>query len=224
MELLAVNRDRIVDISGQRFGRLTVIEPVGARRYHRGMAVYFRCRCDCGNEIFAQRSNLRKHTRSCGCLNPSRGTVGKSGTSHPLYGVWRKMIERCMSPTCADYKNYGGRGIVICDRWLSGDGSGGGLDCFAIDLGAKPYKGASLERRDNDEGYNPSNCFWADRKTQGRNKRNNRLVCFSGETMPLSAWCERLGLPYFTISRRLRHGWADDRALTEPIHNRGQRQ
>lgn len=222
MDLSPVDRSKITDISGERFGLLTVIEPAGSVRYRRGMAVYFRCRCECGNEVLAQRSNLRRGTRSCGCESQSRATVGRAGIGHPLYGVWRKMVERCLSPTCRDYKNYGGRGIVICPRWLQGSGDEGGLDCFASDMGPKPDRQASLERRDNQKGYGPDNCFWADRTTQARNKRSNRLVTYRGETMPLSAWCERLGLSYFTISRRLRSGWADERALTEPTHNRGQ--
>lgn len=222
MDLSPVDVAKIADISGQRFGMLTVVEPAGAKRYRRGMAVYFRCRCDCGKEVLAQRSNLRRFTKSCGCQTKSRGTVGKAGTLHPLYPTWKRMIERCMSPTCADYKNYGGLGISICDRWLAGEGEDGGLDCFIADMGLRPSAGSSLERLRNSEGYSPENCVWADKTTQGRNKRNNRLVTFQGETMPLSAWCERLSLPYFTTSRRLRNGWPAERALTEAIHDRGQ--
>lgn len=222
MDLSPVDRSKIVDISGQRFGMLTVVEPVGARRYIRGMAVYFRCRCDCGGELLAQRSNLRKGTSSCGCESQSRATVGQAGVGHPLHGVWRKMVERCLSPSSPDYKNYGARGIAVCERWRMGEGDLGGLDCFAMDMGPRGFAGASIERRDNDAGYEPSNCYWADRTTQGRNKRNNRLVTMGGETLPVSAWAERLGLPYFTIMRRLNLGWSDERALTEPLHDRGQ--
>jgi hypothetical protein len=222
MLLSPIDRSKINDISGQRFGLLTVVEPAGARHYRRGMAVYFRCRCDCGGEVLAQRSNLRRYTKSCGCESTSRATVGRAGVGHPLYGVWKKMVKRCLSTTCPDFKNYGGRGIRICDRWLTGEGDGGGLDCFAADMGPRPYAEASLERRENSKGYEPNNCTWATRTEQGRNKRNNHLVTLRGETMPLSAWCERLKLPYFTIARRLRLGWPDDRALTEQIHNRGQ--
>lgn len=222
MELLPVNPNKIVDISGQRFGLLTVVEPAGVRRYKTGMAVYFRCRCDCGNETLAQRSNLRRATVSCGCTNLSRGTVGKAGTKHVLYVVWRKMLERCYSESSPDYENYGGRGIAVCERWRTGSGDDGGLDCFIADMGERPSGGFSLERRDNNKGYEPDNCRWANRSEQGRNKRNNVLLTFDGRTQPLSTWCEELSLPYFTTRRRLGLGWSVERAFTEPTHDRGQ--
>lgn len=220
MILSPVDPEKIADISGQRFGRLLVVEPAGAARYRTGMAVYFRCRCDCGAEILAQRSNLRRATRSCGCDRETISRRGSTPLTHPLYKTWAWMIERCHSPASPSYKDYGARGLTVCDRWRKGDDAAGGLDYFLADMGPRPSKNHSIERRDNGVGYTPSNCFWATRTAQGRNKRNNVLISHNGQTMPVSAWSEQTGIPYFTLMRRVRLGWTAERAVTEPIRGR----
>ena len=194
---------RKLDLTGQRFGSLTVIEEVG-RNDHR--AVTWRCACDCGKERVVRGSDLARGTvSSCGCMNPQR-THGQYGT--PLWDRWKSMLERTTNPDASGYANYGGRGVAVCERWQT-------FEHFATDmrLGFSPE--LTLERVDVNGGYEPGNCRWATRTEQARNKRNNHVVTFRGLTMPVVAWAELLGLKASTVRCRLnRYGWSADRALT----------
>lgn len=127
----------------------------------------------------------------------------------PTYNVWVGMKNRCFNKNNPAYSRYGGRGISVCERWLF-------FLNFLADMGEKPDD-LSLERTDNDKGYSPENCVWANRTTQGRNKRNNHLLEYNGESMPVSAWAERYGLKNFTLLARLRKGWTTEAALTLPL-------
>lgn len=132
---------------------------------------------------------------------------GKAGT--PVYNLWMSMRARCLNPNSAAYANYGGRGITLCDAWRR-------FENFYADMGDPP-NGATLERIDNGHGYSPDNCRWADRVTQGRNKRNNVLLTIDGETHPLAVWAERAGLKYGTVHQRLRKGWSPEDAVKTPL-------
>lgn len=125
------------------------------------------------------------------------------------YNVWRKMISRCSNPKDKDFPYYGGRGIGVSDMWY---------ECFhnfITDMGNRP-KGTMLERKDNDLGYSKENCIWATRKQQMNNKRSNRLLHFSGLTLTMAQWSERLGFRKGTILFRLKRGWTIERTLTTP--------
>lgn len=123
------------------------------------------------------------------------------------------MLARCLNPNEQAFPNYGGRGIVVCERWLT-------FENFYDDMGDPP-PGTSLDRVDNNRGYGPDNCRWATPKQQGRNKRNNRLVTRHGETMPMAAWIEHLGLNATTVYERQRRGWPENHLLDPP--DRGKR-
>ena len=125
------------------------------------------------------------------------------------YGIWLGIKSRCLLKTNKAYGNYGGRGISICDRWMD-------FASFLEDMGPRPSKGHSVERRDNNGGYNPANCFWATRTEQNRNKKDNALLTVDGETLPVSAWAERCGLKYGTLHQRLRQGWTPEQAVKTP--------
>jgi uncharacterized Zn finger protein (UPF0148 family) len=128
--------------------------------------------------------------------------------------VWENMIQRCFDPNHVSYKNYGGRGIVVCPQWLGKSG----YKQFTADMGPRPSPQHSLDRRENDKGYSPDNCKWATGVEQGRNKRNNVNVEFKGKTQPISAWAEEIGVPYSVLYQRLkRRGWEVERAMTEPF-------
>lgn len=119
------------------------------------------------------------------------------------------MLSRCLNPKHVSYKNYGGRGITVCDRWLD-------VENFIEDMGERP-PGLSLERVNVNKGYSKENCIWADRKTQARNKRSNRLETFNGKTASLAEHCEDVGLNYLTVCSRLNSsGWSLEKALTTP--------
>lgn len=131
-------------------------------------------------------------------------------TKHPLYQAWLGMRYRCNDPGAPQFHNYGGRGIRVCKRWER-------FTAFASDMGERPA-GMSLDRRDNDGPYSPDNCYWATAKQNQRNKRTNRLIEWRGETLPLAAWAERLGINERTFTNRLNRGWPLERAMTEPIN------
>ena len=153
------------DISGQRFGRLVAIKPIKERRYGK---IIWECLCDCGKICFVVNSELYSgDTRSCGCLRIEKAT--KSFKTHGMtktliYDVWRSMNQRCHNPSNKSYKNYGGRGITVCDRWRHS------FENFYADMGPCP-PGLTLERKNNDEGYSPENCCYATRKQQANNSR-----------------------------------------------------
>ncbi len=135
--------------------------------------------------------------------------------SSPTYKSWHMMKQRCTNPTNKQYKDYGGRGIKVCKKWFSFTG-------FLADMGVRP-EGTSLERLDNNKGYNAKNCVWATKKAQQRNRRTNRWLTLGSETKLLSEWAEQLGVPPHTISSRIDvYGWPIEIALTKPKMTRGQ--
>jgi hypothetical protein len=130
-----------------------------------------------------------------------------------IYMVWRTMKQRCLNPNSAAFVYYGGRGITICARWRDS------FDAFLADMG-KPAAGMTLDRIDNDRGYEPGNCRWATRKDQQRNTRRSHLVEWNGQTKSLAAWAEVLGVKPNTLVCRLSHGWSVERAFSTVVRSR----
>ena len=197
---------KMADLVGQRFGRLVAVWRTGVKD---GNAVWS-CRCDCGNETEVMGCSLKSgHTRSCGCYNrdvlSDRATHRMTGT--PTYAAWIDMKTRCGNEKIKGYHSYGGRGIKVCDTWES-------FENFLADMGERPA-GLSLDRIDNNGDYAPDNCRWATKNQQARNKRNNRLLSFKGETRCLSEWAEIQGIKITTLFQRLyAYGWSTERALS----------
>jgi hypothetical protein len=137
----------------------------------------------------------------------------RHGRSHSrVYAIWQGMLARCSNPNCKDYSRYGGRGIIVCERWLT-------FENFLQDMG-EPLTGASIERQNNSQGYEPDNCRWASSKEQARNRRNNLMIEFNGEAKPVAQWAEELGIERKALEMRLR-SWSIDRAFTTPYKPRG---
>lgn len=125
------------------------------------------------------------------------------------YSTWCAMKNRCKNATHAQYPQYGGRGIYVCDRWLNS------FENFLADMG--PRLGGSIDRIDNDGPYEPGNCRWASRSEQARNKRSSRRLTANGETRSMAEWAELSGLKLKTIHRRLEQGWTEQDAVTVPV-------
>lgn len=129
------------------------------------------------------------------------------------YQAWADMKYRCTNEGAHNYKNYGGRGITVCNRWLES------FDNFFVDMGNVPLS-QSLDRKDNSLGYFPENCRWATYEEQNNNKRNNRYITYGGTTLTMAQWARKVGLTYRALSGRMNHPeWTIERALTTPqIH------
>lgn len=199
---------RFTDLEGKRFGRLVVVR---FTRTNNGRA-YWLCQCDCGVECETPTISLRSsHTKSCGCLRkeaPGRSPV--HGLSRdPTFRIWQGMLRRCESPKCKCFKDYGGRGIRVCNRWHS-------FEHFLADMGKRPSPKHELDRKDNNGNYEPGNVRWTTHRENGRNRRSTRLITFNGHTKCLADWARSLGITPATLQDRLKSGWSLKRALTLP--------
>jgi len=181
-----------INLIGQRFGSLVV---VSRAEDSKGGFSRWNCLCDCGGTTIAFGGNLRRgNTKSCGCLKMEMCTT--HGMARILtYKIWANMLQRCANSNNHSYKNYGGRGITVCDRWLD-------FENFYTDMGERP-KRFSVERKDNNGNYCPENCCWETMKTQARNRRRNRIIKYDGKEQCLAAWAEELCINYATLWNRL---------------------
>lgn len=207
-----------MDLTGHRYGRLTVIRESPNRGTPK--RVRWVCRCDCGNETTVSGNAMRRgNTRSCGCLI-SEG-VRRRSTTHgmsraPEFWVWSAMRNRTTNPNDRNWKHYGGRGIGICERWLT-------FENFYADMGLRPSAKHTIERKDNDGPYSPENCCWILMSAQALNKRNARLLEYDGRIQHLIEWARETGLNSSDILYRLKAGWSVEKALTTPTPSSGSR-
>lgn len=209
---------KAIDLTGQRFGRLVVVERAGTNKS--GNALW-RCLCDCGNTTEVRSADLRRGaTKSCGCL--SREMVSKratvQNTKHgcrysKLYNSWRGMCERCNNPAHKSYTDYGGRGISVCKEWKEF----ATFQKWAYENGYRD--GLSIDRIDSNGNYEPSNCRWADKKQQNRNQRRNRLITYKGQEKTITDWAEQFHINRYTLFNRLKAGWSIEKALETPVQN-----
>ena len=202
------------DLSGLRFGRLQVIklgdfyvDGCGTRRRK------WICKCDCGNTCEVLSSPLKSgRTKSCGCLihESSNSTHNLSGTR--LYRIWQAMKNRCFNSKCPYYKHYGGRGIAVCEEWKNN------FEMFYEWAMANGYKeDLTIDRINNDGGYEPNNCRWATRKQQQLNRRNIKFLSFNGKTLTQKEWGLELGGGVSLVENRLLSGWSLEEALSTPV-------
>lgn len=192
------------DLTGRRFGRLTVIAETDERR---NGAVMWLCKCDCGNYTTVRANHLKRGgVMSCGCYN--RDIITRHGLSKTrLHSIWSDMLDRCTNPSSKEADRYINRGIKVCDEWLT-------FENFAEWAYANGFRedakrgDCTLDRIDNNGNYEPSNCRWVDMKVQGRNRRNNVVIECNGESHCLSEWAEILGESYSKLVNRHHRGWS----------------
>lgn len=201
---------KVQDLTGKRFGRLTVM---GFDGFTKNRQSLWKCRCDCGGVVSTQGNDLRRgHTKSCGCLH--REMVRNMNRSHSesktrLYRIWKAMRKRCFCQGDYSYANYGGRGITVCAEWAES------FEPFRDWALANGYRDdLTIDRINVNGDYCPENCRWANGKTQARNRRNNAIMTAHGKTQTMAAWCEELGLSYSIVSQRKHKlNWSDEKAL-----------
>ncbi len=203
---------QFVDLTGKRFGRLTVvrrgedyISPKGYR------AVNWVCSCDCGETCVVRGCNLKSGaSRSCGCIveeHPNHTTHGLS--KGRIYSIWCGIRDRCKNPKSGNYENYGGRGISICSDW---DDDFTSFYSWSMENGYSDR--LSIHRINNDGNYSPENCAWVDWSTQANNTRKTHYLTYLGKTQSISQWAEEVGMPKQRLRDRIRLGWDIAKALT----------
>lgn len=192
---------KISNLAGKVFGRLTVIGYVGNGKWE--------THCQCGSTQSTTTQNLSSgKTKSCGCLQrelakKAKTTHGGKGTK--AHSIWQGIVQRCKNPNTKQWKDYGGRGITLCQEWETYEG-------FVLDMG-QPPAGHCIERVNNAIGYTKENCKWATRKEQQNNRRNTTVLSYLGEKKTLIDWADIAGITTGTLRSRISNSWPVEEAL-----------
>ena len=200
---------KFIDLSGQKFNQLTVVERVKSNSSTR-----WKCKCDCGNFTEVTSANLKNGAvKSCGCLRHKHShnyLHGKSKSA--LYQMWKSMLYRCESPKNIAYKFYGARGITVCDEWHN-------FSVFEKWVKeTKPNADYTIERIDVNKGYYPNNCTWIPLNKQANNRRSCVMITYNNDTHNLMEWCKLLNLDYKRVHNRMyKLGWTFEKAISTPI-------
>lgn len=204
---------KLIDLTGKKFNRLSVLH----RATNRGRYVHWRCACDCGRRADVNSRDLVSgHTKSCGCymVDDARQRFTKHGMKGTkVYNAWVEMRRRCYTKSCKAFKDYGGRGITVCERWQD-------FSNFYEDMGTPPEK-TSLDRIDNDGNYEAENCRWATRHQQNNNQRSNRMFEFGGARKSIGQWATHFEVSYQPLYTHLAaHNW-NISAAVEALREQG---
>lgn len=196
------------DLTGQKFGRWTVIKYIGNSKWL--------CKCDCGNIKVVQGGSLKNgNTQSCGCLQKEKASfiMKKHGLyKSRLYKLWRSMKNRCQFKTNLSYKNYGGRGIKVCDEWLND------FMNFYNWAMANGYKDdLTIERIDVNGNYEPNNCKWINNIEQAWNRRSSYFITYNNETHCLAEWAKIYNIKYNTLWARIKRGSTFKEAILKEV-------
>ncbi len=206
---------KLIVLTKQKFGRLRVLKWTGKDKWGKSLWL---CRCDCGKEKIILGRHLKSgDTQSCGCLQKEKVTKhghNKRGKITRTYRSWQSMKDRCTNPNNENYKNYGGRRITVCKRWMK-------FENFLEDMGKSWKPGLTIEREDNDGNYCLENCRWATNAEQNKNKRNNRYETYAGKNRLFVELCREHNMPRKIVYNRFyNYGWTLKEALTTPIRGR----
>jgi len=208
----------LIDLTGRRFTRLHVLAKEKPRY---GTKAFWRCRCDCGNEVIVpSQSLITEATKSCGCLNSeitsARNTRHGLACKEKLYDVWKSMRQRCFNKKSKDYPNYGGRGISVCNEWNDYQN----FRTWAMSNGYQ--EGLSVDRIDVNGNYESSNCRWASDLAQANNTRRNVIITVNGISKTASEWEREMGFCEGTISKRInRYGMSPEEAVLKRKRGKG---
>lgn len=202
------------DIIGKKFGELTVLEfdhkeqIYNSKGIKNGFKYFYLCKCECGNISIVPRHHLvYGHTQSCGCVNFTHGL-----THTRLFNIFNGMKQRCYNPKNYKYKNYGGRGITICQEWQEDF-----INFYNWAINNNYADNLSIDRINVNGNYEPNNCRWVNMKTQQNNRTNNHLLTFNSETHSINEWAEILNIKRETIKTRLQLRWSIEKALFTPV-------
>lgn len=209
--MIPLENKNIKDITGQKFGKLTVIKTSGKSKSGN---IKWLCKCECGNTTEVVGSKLRNgHTKSCGCLKFSEQARGYSATR--LYRIWTNMHRRCYDSRHDKFKWYGNKGITICNEWHQ-------FINFRTWALANGYSDdLSIDRIDSKGIYEPSNCRWQTQKQQMNNVSSNKILYFRGKKYTQSEFADNFNLSYHTVRNRIRSGWDLEKIVNTPVERKG---
>lgn len=202
------------NIIGKKFGKLTVLEELKSTKkgdWHK----HLKCLCECGRISYPTKTEvLNGRVKSCGCR--IREIAKKLNTTHGLsktriYNIWQGIKARCFNKNLKGYKNYGGRGVIICNEWLANF-----MNFYNWSINNGYQDNLTIDRIDNNGNYEPNNCRWVDMKTQQKNRTNNNLITYNGKTLCLIEWERITGIKSNTIRERIKRGWTIKQALETP--------
>lgn len=213
---------KLIDLTGQRFGQLTVLCRFGET--HKKQNARWLCKCSCGKKIVVQSNNLRNGaTKSCGCLRVQRAIenitnynseLNAQERDKRLYRIWNHMKQRCQNPKTDVFSYYGGRGIGICAEWNDFYA----FQAWAVESGYR--EDLTIERIDVNGDYCPENCRWATMKEQAYNRRNNHRLYYDGKYLTITEWAKLLGCSEVCLIYRLNRGWPVEKVITMPIRRK----
>lgn len=207
---------KIIDLTGQKFGRLTAIKRVGSSK---NKSALWLCKCDCGNEIIATSNNLRNgNTQSCGCL--ATEIRRKLCTKHNMrntriYRTWKSIRQRCYYERNDHYKYYGARGIIVCEEWKKDF-----LSFYNWAMANGYRDDLTIDRINVNGNYEPSNCRWITLKEQNNNRRSNHLITYNNETKNLQQWIDKFGIKRADFYYLLKKGYKETEILNILINKK----
>lgn len=210
---------RFEDLTNKTFGKLTVLKFVGKNKWQNALWL---CKCECGKTKILSNGELKRGvTKSCGC---SKGTlISKAKTNHGMtytrfYKIWESMKRRCYSKSGISFKRYGARNIKVCDRWLKFENFYNDMyEDYLEHVKEFGEKDTTIDRKNVDGNYEPSNCRWATYKEQNNNRSTNTIIVVNGESLTISQASKKFNIPDRTLSYRIRNGWSVDKAINQPV-------
>lgn len=210
----------MIDLTGEKFGRWTVLSFSHKEIISKTHVYYFwNCRCECGTEKTILANTLRSgKSKNCGCLAKELShKARKHGMSNTrLFSIWHSMIERCENPNTKGYRLYGARGISVCKEWHDSTT----FFQWALSNGYADH--LTIDRKDSNGNYEPTNCRWVDTKTQANNTSRNHYLTINGETKTVAQWGETNHIPYKLIYKRVNDlGWTFEKSVTTPVRKKG---
>lgn len=201
---------KAIDLTGKKFGKLTVIKLDHIKRYVGCTKYFWLCKCECGNFCITSQNQLsRGKTKSCGCLQKEYFSIKHNLRFSKLYITWENIKKRCYNKKSSRYKWYGEKGIIVCNEWKDD------FKAFYDWAMANGYKeGLTIDRIDVNGNYEPSNCRWVDWKTQQQNKNSNIYLTYNNQTKCITEWARIFNINRATLQWRIKKGWEVQEALT----------
>ena len=209
---------KFIDRTGQKFGRLTLIERVENNKFNQ---VQWKCRCDCGKEVIVKAYSLTTgQTKSCGCLKKEQNYINIAKVKHNmtntrLYNIWRGMKSRCLNPNNKRHKFYFDKGITVCDEWKNDFMN---FYNWAINNGYRDN--LTIDRINNNGNYEPKNCRWATITEQNNNQSNNIRIKYNESEYTLSELSKIYNIKRATLYDRIKRRWTIDEALNRKVAKR----